>query len=312
MRAAATYGHAPVVQLLLAAGVDPNPASQRGSIPMAAVASTRHWPSPGALETVRVLLDAGAAFRPEDDPAVVLAVESESPSAVLRLLLDRGADPNAVRSDGAPAIVLAAMRRDARLVEQLLASGAHADEPDAAGRTALMHAVERGANAIVVALLCAGADKDKRAADGSSAHALATAWGRQNIRFMMGEQSVGREVIDVPRTVIYQRAGVVQLLGDRSCLEKVAMLVDHAIDDLGDDEFQTLAGASAEEGRNVTNRLRHAFQDRPESSSVTRDEQVLIRGALSNLAYGPPMEMPQGMTRVQVADVYEDFGQFFR
>ena len=111
LRAAATYGHARVVQLLLAAGVDPNSSSRRGAVFMDAVASTRHLPKPASLETVRLLLDAGATVRPQDDPAVVLAVASESPSAVLRLLLESGADPNATRSDGAPAIVIAAMRR---------------------------------------------------------------------------------------------------------------------------------------------------------------------------------------------------------
>lgn len=317
LRAAATYGHARVVQLLLAAGVDPNRPSRRGAVLMDAVMSTRHLPKPEALETVRLLLDAGATVRPQDDPAVVLAVASESPSVVLRLLLERGADANARRSDGAPAIVIAAMRRNARLVDELLAGGAEVDAADAHGRTALMHAVERSANGIVVSLLCAGADKDKKAVDGSSAHTLALAWGRQNIRFMMGEHSVGSDMPDTPRTVVYQRAGVVQLLGDRSGLDQLAMLVDHAVDELGDDEFETLVGASTEQARRVTNRLRHTFQDHPQSRSlkqvdITREEQLLIRGALLNLAYGPSMEMPPGLTRAQMADIYEDFDEFYR
>jgi ankyrin repeat protein len=317
LRAAATYGRAHVVQLLLAAGVDPNPSSSRGAILIEAIASTRHWPKLESLDTVRLLLDAGATVRPEDDPAVVLAVASGSPSAVLRLLLERGADPNARRSDGTPAIVIAAMRRDASLVDELLARGAEMDAADAGGRTALMHAVERGADRIVISLLGAGADKDKRADDGSSAQTLALAWGRQNIRLMMGEQSVGREVLDAPRTVVYQRARVMQLLGDRRGLEELAMLVEHAIEDLGDDDFETLVGASAEEARRATDRLRHAHQDHPQSHSlkqidISREEQALIRGALLNLAYGPPMEMPPGMTRVQLADIFEDFDELYR
>ena len=180
-----------------------------------------------------------------------------------------------------------------------------------------MHAVERGLRAIVASLLCAGANRDKQAADGSSAHVLAKAWGRQVIQMMMGEQSVGREVVDVPRTVIYQRAGVVQLLGDQELLERLAALVDHAIDDLGDDEFEILIGSSADEGRRVADRLRNELQDRPDSNSlkqidITRSEQLLIRGALLNLAYGPPMEMLAGMTRAATADLFEDFDEFFR
>lgn len=317
LRAAATFGRARVVQLLLEAGVDCNRSSRRGAILIDAVASTRLWPKPDSLEAVRLLLDAGATVRTHDDPAVVLAVAAESSPAVLRLLLEYGADPNARRSDGAPAIVIAAMRKDASLVDVLLACGADVDAADTRGRTALMHAVERGANGIVVSLLCAGADKDRRAADGSSAHALALAWGRQNIRFMMGEQSVGSELLDSPRTVVYQRARVVQLLGGHRSLEELAMFVEHALDDLGDDEFQTLVGASAEDARRIVERLRNAQQDHQRSRTlkqvdITRDEQQLIRGALLNLAYGPQMEMPPGFTRVQLADTFADFDEFYR
>jgi ankyrin repeat protein len=317
LRAAATYGRARVVELLLAAGVDPNLPSRRGPILMDAVASTRHWPKPDSLEAVRLLLEAGAAVRPGDDPAAVMAIASESPSAVLRLLLELGADPNATRSDGAPAIVIAAMRRNASLVDELLAGGADVEAADSNGRTALMHAVERGSDQIVASLLCAGANKDTKAVDESSAHDLALAWGRQNVRFMMGEKSVGRELLSVPRTVIFQRAGVVQLLADRQELEQLAMAIDHAIDDLGVDEFETLVGASAEAARRVSDRLRHAQEDHPQGSNlkqveITRDEQQTIRGALLNLAYGPPMEMPPGLTRVQMADMFEDFNEFYR
>jgi hypothetical protein len=117
--------------------------------------------------------------------------------------------------------------------------------------------------------------------------------------------------------VIFQRAGVVQLLADRQGLEQLAMAVDHAIDDLGVDEFETLVGASAEAARRVSDRLRHAQEDHPQGSNlkqveITRDEQQTIRGALLNLAYGPPMEMPPGLTRVQMADMFEDFNEFYR
>ncbi|MPY98153.1 MAG: hypothetical protein GEU97_09160 [Actinophytocola sp.] len=312
LRAAATYGHAHVVRLLLDAGVDPNQSRGRGSIIAAALASRRHSPKPESVVTVRLLLAAGASVLPEEEPAVVLVAGSRAPASVLRLLLERGADPNATRSDGTPAIVVAAKRRNACLVDGLLAGGAEVDAVDSEGRTALMHAVERGSGDIVTSLLCAGVDKDEKASDGSSAHALALAWSRQNMRLMMGERSVGREVVDVPRSVIDQRADVIRLFGDRQKLEELAMLVDHAVDELGDVDFGTLVGSSAQEAHRVTERLRHVRQDYPHSSSlkqidVTRDEHRAIRGALLNLAYGPPMAMPQGMTRAQLSDTFEDF-----
>lgn len=315
LRAAATFGRAGVVGLLLAAGADPNPPSQRGSILMDALAATRHWPTPHSLETVRILLDAGATVRAEDDPAVVLAVASATPPAALGVLLDHGADPNATRSDGTPAIVIAAMRRNTAAVDRLLAAGAEVDAADAHGRTALMHAVERGADGIVAALLCAGADKDRQSDDGSSAHSLAVAWGRGNLRLMMGEQSVGRAIIDTPRHVIDQRASVVQLLGDHNALDQLAMLIDHALLDLGDEEFETLIGATEDSARDTSHQLRTAQTLYEDSRTlrvvdVTRDQHLLIRDTLLNLAYGPSMPMPSGMTRAQLADLFADFDGF--
>lgn len=317
LRAAATHGRAKVVELLLAAGVDPNLPSERGAILMDAVAATRHWPKPESTKSVRLLLQAGATVRPEDDPAMIMAIESDSPSVVLNLLVEFGADPNATRTDGAPSLVIAAMRRNLSLLDAVLAAGADVDATDRNGRTALMHAIERGSDEIVASLLCAGANKDVAAVNGSSAHDLALAWGRQNVRFMMGERSVGSELGTAPRTVIYQRATVVQLLGDTAVLEQLAATVDHAIDDLGDDEFQTLVGTSAQEARRVSDRLRHAQEDHTQGSNlkqveISRDEQQAIRGALLNLAYGPPMEMPLGLTRIQMADLFEDFNEFYR
>ena len=72
-----------------------------------------------------------------------------------------------------------------------------------------------------------------------------------------------------------------------------------------------------EQARRVSDRLRHAQQDHPQGGNlkqieITRDEQQTIRGALSALAYGPPMEMPPGLTRVQMEDLFEDFDEFYR
>jgi uncharacterized protein len=317
LREAATQGHAGVVGLLLAAGVDPNLPSRDRSILMEAVVATRFWPKPDCLEAVRLLLEAGATVRPGDDPAIVMAVASGSPPSTLGLLLEMGADVNATRSDGAPAIVIAAKRRDARLVDVLLAGGAEVDAADKDGRTALMHAVERGSDEIVASLLCAGANKDTKALDGSSAHDLARAWDRQAVRFWMGEKSVGLDLLNVPRTVIIQRASAVRLLADHQQLDQLAMVVEHALDDLGVSQFHTLVGASAEDAHRVSDRLRHAQQDHPQGGNlkqveISRDEQQTIRGALLNLAYGPPMEMPPGLTRVQMEDLFEDFNEFYR
>ena len=131
----------------------------------------------------------------------------------------------------------------------------------------------------------------------------------------MGGKAVGLELLSVPRTVIIQRSSVVRLLGDQQQLEQLAMVVEHALDDLGISQFHTLAGASAEDAHRVSDRLRHAQQDHPQGGNlkqveITGDEQQTIRGALFSLAYGPPMEMPPGLTRVQMEDLFEDFNEF--
>jgi hypothetical protein len=131
----------------------------------------------------------------------------------------------------------------------------------------------------------------------------------------MGEKSVGLELLRVPRTVIIQRASAVRLLADQQQLEQLAMVVEHALDDLGVSQFHTLVGASAEDAHRVSDRLRHAQQDHPQGGNlkqveITRDERQTIRGALFSLAYGPPMEMPPGLTRVQMEDSVEDFNEF--
>jgi ankyrin repeat protein len=317
LRAAAEHGYAGVVGLLLAAGVDANLPSSGRSILMEAVASTRWWPKPDCLEAVRLLLEAGATVGPGEDPALVMGVGLGAPPAVVRLLLEMGADPDATRSDGAPVVVVAAKRRDARLVDALLAGGAEVDAADKDGRTALIHAVERGSDEIVASLLCAGANKDTKALDGSSAHDLARAWDRQAVRFWMGEKSAGLELLSVPRTVIIQRASAVRLLADQQQLEQLAMVVEHALDDLGVSQVHTLVGASPEDAHRVSDRLRHAQQDHPQGGGlkqveITGDEHQTIRGALFSLAKGPPMEMPPGLTRVQMEDMFEDFNEFYR
>ncbi len=310
LRAAAFHGRAAVVRQLLQAGVDPNRPGERESLLMEAVAATGHHPSPQAVLAVQALLTAGATVRPDDDPALVLAVAAGAPAAVLRLLLAHGGDPDARRRDGAPALVIAAKRRNLTAVEVLLEAGATVDAFDADGRTALMHAVERGSQATVASLLCASADALLPAADGSTAHGLARSWNHHAIPFLFGETSVGPEHLDLPRTVLDARPATVRLRGDATEFQRWSVIVSHVLTNLGDDEFVTLVGQTADQARAVGARLAQEHQPTAYSGTLrvldlTTEEWQIVRGALLNLAYGPALP-PPGISHLDVCDLYEN------
>lgn len=105
----------------------------------------------GALETMKTLLDAGADVNlpaPTGDgwDATPLqhAILARQPSAV-RLLLDRGADPNRVPGPNSPApLLLAAGDTDPTFVNLLLAHGADPNIEGEDGVTPLVRAVSAG------------------------------------------------------------------------------------------------------------------------------------------------------------------------
>ena len=127
--------------LLAAGGCDEPPAGS----PLIRAART------GALDTIKALLDAGddvnlAGPTGDDWDATPLqhAILARQPAAV-RLLLDRGADPNRVGSPNAPApLLLAAGDTDPIFVNLLLARGADPAVVDQDGVNALTRAVSAG------------------------------------------------------------------------------------------------------------------------------------------------------------------------
>src|SRR5262252_3304632 len=105
----------------------------------------------GSLDTINSLLDAGADVNlpgptGDDWDATPLqhAILARQSGAV-RLLLDRGADPNRVASPKAPApLLLAAGDTDPTFVNLLLAYGADPAVEDESGVTPLSRAVSAG------------------------------------------------------------------------------------------------------------------------------------------------------------------------
>ncbi|MFI6825326.1 ankyrin repeat domain-containing protein [Micromonospora sp. NPDC050187] len=313
LRVAVIEAHADVVRFLVARGALAAEPATRSSVLTEAVSYTAFRPTPPALATLRVLLDAGAAPGASEEAPLVTAVMQPVAPVVLRLLLAYGADANQQRSDATPAIVVAARRGDQAAVDVLLQAGADVDARDARGRTALMHAVERNEKRVIAALLLGGAAVDAVSADGMSALRLARGWQRQNVQFMLGERHVGLDDVPITRTVVRAVPTGVRLAGDPQMLHLLADAIGIALDDLGDDEWNTRTGTDADTVRAVAVRLRDEIAPAVDASwhqmEVSADELAAARSALVELAYGTTRTMPTDTSRLEIIDVLEELNR---
>ena len=299
-----------VVQYLIAHEALPAEPATRTSVLTEAVSYTRHRPRPTAFATLQVLLRAGATPHPGEEALLITAVMRAAAPAVLRLLLANGADVNQQRSDGTPAIVIAARRGDHAAVDALLQAGADPDSSDQHGRTALMHAVERSEQRVITALLVAGAAIDTISADEMTALQLARGWQRQNIQFMLGEHHAGLDDVPITRTVVRIIRADAQLTGDPPMLHLLANVIDIVLQDLGDDEWTTRTGTDADTARTVALRLHNEIVPAASASwfqlDITADELAAIRSALVELAYGTTRVLPAGTRTVDIVDLLEE------
>jgi ankyrin repeat protein len=313
LRAAVLRAHPETVRSLVAHGALAAEPAARSGVLTEAVSYTAFHPTPAAVETLRVLLDAGAIPGSKDEAPLITAVMRPVAPVVLRLLLDYGADPNQRRSDATPAIVVAARRGDHAAVDVLLEAGADVDACDAQGRTALMHAVERNERRVAAAVLLAGAAIDAVSADGMTARQLARGWQRQNLQFMLGERHAGLDNVPIARTVVRIAPTAVRLAGDPQMLHLLASVIDLALDDLGDAEWQTRTGTRSEEARAFATRLRDEVVPALDASwyqlDATADEFATARSALSELAYGTTRVMPTGTSRLEIIDLLEELNR---
>jgi ankyrin repeat protein len=103
----------------------------------------------GDLETMRALIKAGADVNQRGDgvnrwPPLVHAIHKRQEAAA-RLLLDAGAEPDALMDGGATPLMFAAAYGETAIVEELLARGADPHRQAADGVTALTNAAGAGA-----------------------------------------------------------------------------------------------------------------------------------------------------------------------
>ena len=182
--AAGRHGSAAVVKLLLDHGADasataPGQGDKTSPLLEASLA--------GDADTLRLLLDAGAALKPAGFVALAFALHADCRACVdllapkldrtaislaslvlippvddgtkIGALLDRGADVNTEDGDGRSVLMRLAASDVAppAVVRRLLAGGANVSAPGKHGETALAYATQRGATPIVDLLVKAGA-----------------------------------------------------------------------------------------------------------------------------------------------------------
>ena len=161
-------GDAEKVSTLLTAGSDPNACDATGETPLQTAARYGH------LDCINALLKAGANIdhcppvgRSEYVETALASAVRKSPEAA-RLLLDRGADPNAGLDQNRLPLIAAACWQRSELLPLLVKHGAKLDSHDNMGRTALHCAALQGDAIAVRALLDAGANPNTEDENGET------------------------------------------------------------------------------------------------------------------------------------------------
>lgn len=164
LMAASGMGHKEIVSALLDRGANVN-AKDSGTLSPVIIAA-----HVGNRETVRLLLEGGA------DPnatceygSVLTAARSSGDLAIVRDVIEKGADVNVKNKIGMTPLMFAVAQRTTSMAELFVQNGARLDEADKFGKTALMHAAEYGGPDVVHFLLANGANINAKDNDGKTA-----------------------------------------------------------------------------------------------------------------------------------------------
>lgn len=205
-----------MVERLLAAGADARATLASGETALMACART------GSEDAVEALLKRGVdvdAREPSESQTALMWAAAQRHPAVVRLLLEHGADPNA-RSRIRREVISRRLQADLRYGERSRSLGSDAEETDVGGFTPLLFAARVGDLESAGLLLAAGADVNDTGPDGASALVVATHSGHGALARFLLDRGASPNAAIVGYTALH--AAVLQ--GD---LEVVEALLDH-------------------------------------------------------------------------------------
>ncbi|KAJ5710588.1 hypothetical protein N7488_004744 [Penicillium malachiteum] len=180
-------GHQRLTRLFLSHGIPPNSTSTNGQSALSWAASLGHE------FLVESILDMGADIMLASGKPGLIALEGAAAYGeirTVRLLLDRGADPNYRDRDGWSAIHWAAEQGHRDVLLLLLERGADIHAVNTSGTSVLHCATNGGCTDIVTDLLQRGADPNKLTCNG---------WTPLHHASFMGHASVVRTLLQSPR-----------------------------------------------------------------------------------------------------------------
>jgi len=201
----------PMMNVLLEAGAKHDLTNRTGARPLYLAATN------GDAAAIARLLEAGedanALLTAEGESVLMLTSQTGNAEAV-KVLLDRGANPNTQQLRGQTALMWAAAEGHADVVKLLLARGADPGLSSTAstkperrppgGMTALLFASRQGKLEAARALLDGGADINEAGADNTSALLIAVVNGHYDLASLLIERGANPNIADANgRTPLY-------------------------------------------------------------------------------------------------------------
>lgn len=179
--------HPESIAELIANGADPNLGDVNGQTPLQVNLSKEK--SICRMPTVKALLDGGAHINHADNNGVtplLSALEARRPSEFIELLVERGADINAVSNDGQGVLCWSTAEGDVENTKLLIAMGADVNAVSASGMSVLSYCAQSGQWDCANVLLDAGADPR-----------IANVYGITPLHFLAGSGPNALSEIDV-------------------------------------------------------------------------------------------------------------------
>jgi len=173
---AAEHGSLADVKRHLSAGVDVDAKDELGCTPLVYAVL---W---GHLDVAEFLIDAGADIDGAGRALLIMAVRGQlADPAMVKLLIDSGADVSRKYRDGATALHWAACREKPDIAEVLIKSGADVNATSDIGSTPLHNAALTGRRETAELLIDAGADVNAKDDEGRTPLYYASQEGRQDV-----------------------------------------------------------------------------------------------------------------------------------